>query len=85
VHSPNSQPDSPGLNNPTFRQVLEEHFVGAAIAAAFLSITHIPVEAFPPRCDPGSSFRCRLPQAMALPHFRACRMGLVPERHPARQ
>jgi hypothetical protein len=39
VHRPNSQPDSPGLNNLAFQHVQEEHFVDAAVAAAFLSIT----------------------------------------------
>lgn len=36
---PNSQPDSPGLRNSAFQHAQEEHFVDAAIAAAFLSIT----------------------------------------------
>jgi hypothetical protein len=39
VDRPNSQPDSSGLNNPAFQHVQEEHFVDAAVAAAFLAIT----------------------------------------------
>ena len=39
MQRPNSQPGSPGLNNPAFQQMQEEHFVDAAVAAAFLSIS----------------------------------------------
>jgi hypothetical protein len=39
VDRPNSEPDFPGVSNPTFLHGQEEHFVDPAIAAAFLSIT----------------------------------------------